>query len=203
MTRFRSLAIALTALALSAGAAFAFTDLPEQALERLASASEHADRDLPARPATLPVPADTHSSTAADNQVDLTAEDLPEAADHGAAVSEAAKPDEPPVDSDHGKAVSEIARDNHGTATAAEHKPANAGSPEGAGKPDNAGKPDDPGPPDSVEIPDAAPEDPGPPADPGKPADPGRPNYKALFRKNPARHSPPTSGVLLASKSAP
>ena len=39
MTRW-SLAIALTALALSAGAAFAFTDLPEQALERLASASE-------------------------------------------------------------------------------------------------------------------------------------------------------------------
>jgi hypothetical protein len=170
MTRFRSLAIAITALALSAGATFAFTDLPEQALDALDVASGHAGRDLPARPATLPTPADTHSSVAADSQVDLAAEDLPEAADHGAAVSDAAKPDEPPADSDHGKTVSEIARDNHGTATAAEHKPADAG------KPDNAGKPDDPGRPDSVELPDAAPEDPGPPADPGKPTDPGRPN---------------------------
>jgi hypothetical protein len=170
MTRFRSLAVALTALALSAGATFAFTDLPDQALEALGGASGQADRTLPARPATLPVPADTHAGSAIDSEVDVAAEDLPEAADHGAAVSDAAKPDDPPAGSEHGKTVSEVARDNHGTATAAEHKPSDAG------KPDNAGKPQDPGPPDSVTIPDAAPEDPGPPADPGKPAEPGRPN---------------------------
>ena len=170
MTRLRSFAIAITALALSAGAVFAFTELPDQALEALTAASGHADRALPARPATLPVPADAHDNVAADIQSDLAAEDLPVAADHGAAVSEAAKPAEPPAQSDHGKTVSEVARDNHGAAAVEEHKPADAG------KPETAGRPDDPGPPDSVTIPDAAPEDPGPPADPGKPADPGRPN---------------------------
>ena len=170
MTRIRSLAIALTALALSAGATFAFTDLPQQALTGLGIGSEHADRELPARPATLPVPPDTHTSVTVDSQVELATEDLPDAAAHGAAVSDAAKPVEPPADSDHGKDVSEVARDNHGTSTAAEHKPADAGPPA------DAGQPEDPGPPDTVDLPDAAPEDPGPPADPGQPENPGRPN---------------------------
>jgi hypothetical protein len=170
MKRFRSLAIATVALSLSAGAAFAFTDLPEQALEGLGIASGHADRELPARPETLPTPADADTRVATDSQVDLAAEDVPDAASHGAAVSEAAKPDDPPADNDHGAAVSEVARDNHGAAAVEEHKPADAGPPA------DAGQPDDPGPPDAVNIPDAAPEDPGPPDDPGKPAEPGRPN---------------------------
>jgi hypothetical protein len=167
MTRFRSLAIALTALALSAGAAFAFTAMPDPAVDALEAASQHADRALPARPVALPIPADTHVS---DGAIEPTAADLPDAASHGAAVSEAAKPDDPPAGSDHGAAVREVARDNHGTATAAEHTPADAG------KPADAGRPEDPGPPSTVELPAAAPEDPGPPADPGKPDDPGRPD---------------------------
>ncbi|HSL76678.1 MAG TPA: hypothetical protein VK867_07025 [Candidatus Limnocylindrales bacterium] len=169
MTHLKAIPFALAALVVTAGAALAFTDLPDQARAALDRASEHADRDLPARPATLPVPADTHAGVAADTQ-EVAAQDLPEAAHHGAAVSAAAKPADPPADTDHGKDVSDVARDDHGAATAEEHKPAAAGPPEGAGQPEA------PGPPESVDIPDAAPEDPGPPTDPGKPASPGRPN---------------------------
>ncbi len=170
MTRFRSIAIAVTALALSTGAVFAFSDLPGQALDALGPATEHAGRDLPARPETLPVAADERTGVATETSVELTAEDLPDAASHGAAVSDAAKPADLPADSDHGKAVSEVARDNNGAAAVEEHKPADAGTP------DSAGKPADPGPPDTVVTPDPAPDDPGPPADPGKPTDRGRPN---------------------------
>jgi hypothetical protein len=170
MKRFRSLAIATVALSLSAGAAFAFTDLPEQALDGLGIASGHADRELPARPKTLPTPADADTRVATDSQVDLAAEDLPDAASHGSDVSAAAKADDPTPDTNRGADVSAVAKDNHGAAAVEEHKPADAGPPV------DAGQPDDPGLPDAVDIPDAAPEDPGPPADPGKPAEPGRPN---------------------------
>jgi hypothetical protein len=162
MTRLRSFAIAFVALALSAGAALAFTDLPEAALSGLGVATEKADRDLPARPAAFPVPADA--------DLRVAAEDLPDAASHGVEVSDAAKPDDPPADSDHGGDVSEVARDNNGATAVDEHKPADAGPP------DDPGPPEDPGVPGSVELPDDAPDDPGPPADPGQPEEPGRPN---------------------------
>lgn len=169
MTRLRAIPIAIAAVAISTGAVFAYKALPEAASTGLDPAAEAAGRDLPTRPDPIPAPVDT-TVVSLDDVVAPDTADLPDAAEHGAVVSEAAKPVEPPGDSDHGKDVSEVARDNHGAATVEEHKPADAG------KPDGAGQPDDPGPPDSVDIPDAAPEDPGPPADPGEPEDPGRPN---------------------------
>ena len=169
--RFRSLAIATVALSLSAGAAFAFTDLPEQALEGLGIASGH-DRELPARPETLPTPADADTRVATDSQVDLAAEDLPDAASHGSDVSAAAKADDPTPDTNRGADVSAVAKDNHGQEVAADHKPADvpppdpgqpadAGAPEGAGKPDGAGQP--------ISTSHSQPADPGPPDGAGKP----------------------------------
>ena len=51
MTRFRSLAIAIDALALSAGAAFAFAALPDAASDGLERATEVSGKTVPARPA--------------------------------------------------------------------------------------------------------------------------------------------------------
>jgi hypothetical protein len=162
MTRLRSLALGITALALSAGAAFAFTDLPQQALAGLGIASQHADRELPARPATLPVAADSRVSS----QLDVAA-DLPDAASHGADVSAVATGDDRTPDTNKGADVSAAAKDNHGQATAADHRPADAnkpadvppvdtGAPDGAGRPDGAGKPNDPGKPADPGAPDGA-----------------------------------------------
>ena len=160
MTRIKAVPVAIVVLALSAGAAFAFSNLPNAASNGLDKATEMTDKDLPARPAEVP-PVDLPD--AVPQSQTLSAEDLPDAASHGSDVSTVATGDDPTPDTNRGADVSAAAKDNHGQATA-------------AGKPDSAGQPDDPGPPDSVDLPDAAPDDPGPPADPGKPTDPGRPN---------------------------
>jgi hypothetical protein len=60
-------------------------------------------------------------------------------------VSAVANGDDTTPDTNHGADVSAVARDNHGQATAAQHRPADAGKPASAGKPEGAGKPDDPG----------------------------------------------------------
>jgi len=156
MSRFRSLAVALAVLAISAGAVAAFTALPDAASGGIDKANEVSGPTVPARPADLP--------TSVDVQTDTTAQDLPDAAAHGADVSTMATSDDPTTDTNRGADVSKVARDNNGAAAVEEHKPA------------DAGQPDDPGPPDSAAVPEAAPADPGPPADPGQPEEPGRPN---------------------------
>jgi hypothetical protein len=160
MSRARSLAVAIAVLALCAGAVAAFTPLPDAAWNGLNKANGVSVQTVPARPADLP------NSV----QVDTTAQDLPDAAAHGADVSTVATSDDATPDTKRGADVSKVARDNRGAAAREEHKPA------GAGPPADVGRPDDPGPPDSVELPDAAPQNPGPPADPGQPQEPGRPN---------------------------
>jgi hypothetical protein len=168
MPRLRSAAIALVALGLSAGSAFAFTALPDAASGGLAKASQASGRTVPARPATPPGrPADTAPTTDVTVSSDATTQDVaqPDAAQHGAAVSAVAKADDATPDTNHGADVSAAAKDNHGQAIASTHKPANAGppathgKPDGAGKPEGAGKPADPG----------KPENPGPPVGAGKP----------------------------------
>jgi hypothetical protein len=149
MARFRSIAIAFVALTLSAGAAFAFTALPEAAGPGLEQATEMSGKTVPARPAELPGAVD----------IQVTVEDLPDAAQHGVDVSTVATGDDPTPDTNRGEDVSPVAKDNHGQSTAAEHVPADAGKPDGAGKPEGAGQPEDPG----------APTDPGPPEGAGKP----------------------------------
>jgi hypothetical protein len=165
MKRFRSVAIAVTALALSAGAVFAFTDVPQQAVDALAAASGLAGRQLPAHPATLPEAADDHASGV--DTLDVAA-DLPDAASHGSDVSAVATADDPTPDTNKGADVSAAAKDNAGQTKAAEHRPAavppvDTGAPEGAGKPDgagmpaDAGQPADPGAPDGAGKPDGVP----------------------------------------------
>jgi hypothetical protein len=161
MKRVRALFIALSLVALSAGVVFAFEPLPDASGSGLDRATEASGKTLPARPASAPGLAIAAAARAA---LTLAAE-AADAAAHGAAVSEAAKADDTTPDTNHGQDVSEVARDNHGQATAAEHKPADAGPPDAVGKPDGAGKPDDAG----------QPEDPGPPDGVGKPEDVGRP----------------------------
>jgi hypothetical protein len=164
MSRLKAIPVATAAVALSAGVAFAYKALPQAAATGLDTASEAAERVVPARPDPIEHAAPVDATTA------VEAVDLPDAASHGATVSEAAKADDPTPDTNRGADVSTVACDNKGAAAREAQKPADAGPPA------DAGQPEDPGPPESVELPDAAPEDPGPPADPGKPDEPGRPN---------------------------
>ena len=152
MTRFRAPAIAIAAVAISAGTALAFSALPDAASSGLDNAMEKSVRTLPARPVELPTVVDT-------TLLDAAAEDLPEAAAHGVDVSTVATSDDATPDTNRGADVSAAAKDNHGQETSAENRPADAGKPEGAGKPDGAGQPDEPG----------QPTDPGAPEGAGKP----------------------------------
>lgn len=156
MTRFRAPAIALTALAISAGTAFAFSVLPDAASNGLENATEKSGRTVPARPAELP--------TVVDTQIEAATEDLPDAAGHGVDVSTVATSDDPTPDTNRGADVSTVARDNNGAAARAEHKPADAGPPDGAGKPAGAGQPDDPGKPTDTGAPEGAGKPEGAPA---------------------------------------
>lgn len=156
MTRFRAPAIALTALAISTGTAFAFSVLPDAASSGLDNATEKSGRTVPARPAELP--------TVVDTQIDAATEDLPDAAAHGVDVSTVATSDDPTPDTNRGVDVSTVARDNHGAAARDEHKPAEAGPPDGAGKPEGAGRPDDPGKPTDTGAPEGAGKPEGAPA---------------------------------------
>ena len=157
MTRFRAPAIAIAAVAISAGTALAFSALPDAASNGLDNAMEKSGRTLPARPVELPAAVDL-------TQLDAAA-DLPDAAAHGVDVSTVATGDDPTPDTNRGADVSAVAKDNHGQETAAEHRPADAGPPADAGKPAGAGKPGGAG----------QPEDPGQPTDPGPPEGAGKP----------------------------
>lgn len=154
--RFRTLPIVLALVALSAGAALAFDPLPDEAGSGIERATDASGRTLPSRPA---------SPTSTVEQIVANVADAADAAAHGAAVAAAAQADDTTPDTNHGADVSAVARDNHGQATAAERKPADAGPPAGAGKPEGAGKPDAPG----------IPADPGAPDGAGAPEGVGRP----------------------------
>ena len=142
----RTIALAIfsaAALAASAGAALAFTSLPTAAGPGLERASDAAGKTLPARPDTAGAPAgapeapDQDANEAPDND----AAGGPPSDTHGAAVSTVAKAEDATPDTNHGADVSLVARDNHGAATAAQHRPADAGKPADPGKPTNPGKP--------------------------------------------------------------
>jgi hypothetical protein len=143
--------LAAGVLAVTTGAVLAFNPLPDEAGPGLERAAEHAGRTLPARPASL-----SDSAQAVIDAVMNAAAAGAEAAAHGAAVSAAAKAEDTTPDTNHGADVSAVARDNHGQATAAEHKSDGAGKPEGVGKPEGAGQPDEPGAPDDPAAPEGA-----------------------------------------------
>jgi hypothetical protein len=161
MKRLRAPFIALSLVALSAGVVFAFEPLPDVSGTGLDRATEASGETLPARPASAPGLAIAEATRTVVTLLTAAAD----AAAHGAAVSAAAKAEDTTPDTNHGQDVSEVARDNHGQATAAERKPADAGPPEGVGKPEGAGQPDDPG----------VPVDPGAPDGAGAPENVGRP----------------------------
>lgn len=132
MTRFRSILIALVALALSAGAVFAVRQMPTASESGLKTASEAAGKTVPVRTAEEDE-ADTDEDAEADTAEDADAPTHPD--NHGKLVSEAAHLDILPDGFDNrGAYVSSIARQNHGQVTATEKKA-------GHGKPDSAGKP--------------------------------------------------------------
>ena len=132
MTRFRNVLLALGALAVSAGAALGFSALPSAAGPGLDRASEAAGHEVPARPDSAGAPA-TETEDAVEDAA--PAAELPDAAAHGAAVSAAATGEDSTPDTNRGEDVSAVARDNHGQATAADHKPADAGKPDERGRP--------------------------------------------------------------------
>jgi hypothetical protein len=153
MRRLRSVPLALVALLAAVGIVGA-ASLPSAAGNGLATAAEHAGKTVPVVPDAVP---DSGADAAPADLPDAAglpdAADLPDAAAHGAAVSAVAQAADTTPDTNHGADVSAVAKDNHGQATATEHRPADAGKPDTAGKPDGAGQP----------------------ADPGRPANPGRP----------------------------
>jgi len=141
---------AIAALGLSASAAFAFSSLPSAASDGLQRASDASGQTVPARPdsvgaPTLPDQAGNgpdEDATTEDATTNDAAPDTGAPTDtHGAAVSAVAKAPDTTPDTNHGADVSAVARNNHGQATAAQHRPAGAGKPTDPGKPDNPGKP--------------------------------------------------------------
>src|SRR3954447_5497726 len=154
MKRLNSVPLAIGAVALAAGTVAAFSTMPDAAGPGLKKASDAAGKTVPVRA----VPAEVPPAAPAVVPVEAPA-DLPDAAAHGAEVSAAAKAEDTTPDTNHGADVSAVARDNRGQATAAQHRPANAGKPANVGKPTHAGKPAGA----------------GKPATPGKPANPGKP----------------------------
>ena len=139
-------AIAAAALlCLSAGVALAFTALPSASDHGLQRATDAAGKTVPVRAAPDGVPPVEDAAPNTPETEDAQNEGAPPADTHGAAVSAVAKGDDATPDTNHGADVSAVARQNHGQATAAQHRPADAGKPDSAGKPDGAGKPDDPG----------------------------------------------------------
>lgn len=140
MTRFRSILIALVAVALSAGAVLAGRPMPTASDSGLGTASDAAGRTVPAH-------ADEGDEAEGPDQGDQDDNDSAEDADapthpdnHGADVSVAAHAGPQPGFANHGAYVSSIAKANDGQVTATEKK-AGHGKPDDAGKPEGAGKP--------------------------------------------------------------
>jgi len=139
MTRLKSIPLAIGGLVLMAGTVAAFAALPDAAAPGLHKASESAGKTVPVRAVPVDAPAVVAPAVAPEQ---APAVDLPDAAAHGAAVSAVATAEDTTPDTNHGADVSAVAKDNHGQATAAEHKPADVGKPDGVGKPEGAGKPE-------------------------------------------------------------
>ena len=133
MTRLKSIPLAIGGLVLMAGTVAAFTALPDAAAPGLQKATEAAGKTVPVRAVPVDAPLVVVPAVAPE---EAPAVDLPDAAAHGAAVSAVATAEDTTPDKNHGADVSAVAKDNHGQATAAEHRPADAGKPEGAGKPE-------------------------------------------------------------------
>jgi len=146
--RTRTIALviaAVGALAASAGAALGFNALPTASSPGLERAAHASGKTLPARPESPGAPA-----VAGQAGGDASPDAAPAAAGaptdtHGAAVSAVAKAPDTTPDTNHGADVSAVAKQNHGQATAAQHRPATAGKPADAGRPADPGKPTDPG----------------------------------------------------------
>jgi hypothetical protein len=157
LTRVRIAPLAILAILVSAGAVAAFT-VPSAASKGLAIGAEQSGRTVPAFPTTSGTSLAPKADPASDVDVDAGTEaDLPDAANHGAAVAAVAQADDTTPDTNHGADVSAIAK-QQGQTVAASHRPADAGPP-------IAVPPVDPG----------TPPDPGPPVDPGPPDGVGRP----------------------------
>ena len=139
MTRLKSIPLAIGGLVLMAGTVAAFTALPDAAAPGLQKATEAAGKTVPVRAVPVDAPLVVAPAVAPE---EAPAVDLPDAAAHGAAVSAVATAEDTTPDTNHGADVSAVAKDNHGQATAAEHKPADVGKPDGVGKPEGAGKPE-------------------------------------------------------------
>jgi hypothetical protein len=112
-THFRGLFVAIVALAISAGAAFAWGGPPPAASDGLATAADATGKTLPARADEAPnagtdEDADEGEALEAPTPEDATSDT------HGSLVSDAAAMETPEGFSNHGEFVSCVARMNHG-----------------------------------------------------------------------------------------
>jgi hypothetical protein len=114
--RFRGLFVALVALALSAGVAFAWGGPPDAASKGLGIAALASGQTVPARAEEQPT-AETDEETEEEAPETDAPEDESGATDnHGALVSEAAAMETPDGFDNHGQFVSCVAKMNHGLA---------------------------------------------------------------------------------------
>ena len=113
-TRFRGLFVAIVALALSAGPAFAWGGPPEAASDGLATAAAAAGKTVPARADEAPTTGADEDAEDGDAPEAEAPEDESDAGAHGALVSEAAGMETPDGFANHGEFVSCVARMNHG-----------------------------------------------------------------------------------------
>jgi hypothetical protein len=145
MNRLRTIPLAVAVLALSGGAALAFSTMPDASAPGLAKATQASGTAVPRRPVNEHVkPAaveQTTDETSDTPDADAPDANTPPATNHGAAVSAVATADDTTPDTNHGADVSAVATANHGQTVAADHRPADAGKPADPGKPDTAGKP--------------------------------------------------------------
>ncbi len=151
MHRLRTIPLAIAVLAVSGGAALAFSTMPDAStpgLAKAAAASGHVEPRRTTNEHTRPAPdaptgaKPTTAKATTDATTDTT--DTTAAASHGAAVSAVARAADTTPDTNHGADVSAVAKANHGQTVAAAHRPADAGEPADPGKPDDAGKPTKP-----------------------------------------------------------
>ena len=145
ITRFRGLFVAIVALALSAGVAFAWGGPPQAASDGLATAAAVAGKTVPARADEAPKAGADEDAEDGD-EAEAPETDAPEDASatdtHGSLVSQAASMETPAGFDNHGQFVSCVARMNHGhedpDATPAEPVDLSALTPEDCGLTDAA-----------------------------------------------------------------
>src|SRR4029450_7985443 len=115
MTQLKSIPLAIGGLVLMAGTVAAFAALPDAATPGLQKATGVSGKTVPVR--AVPADAlavDTRAVETEEAPAEAPTGDLPDAASHGAAVSDVATAEDPTPDTNRGADASTVSKDNTG-----------------------------------------------------------------------------------------